>query len=72
MNRRELLYGMGATAAGFGLHTLPGLAQRTKASDKLTIACIGTGSQGLRVLLDLLRLPQVRIVAVCDVEPAKQ
>ena len=67
MNRRELLYSMGATAAGLGLHSLPASAQRTAASDKLTVACIGVGSQGLRVLLDLLRLPQVRIVAVCDV-----
>ncbi len=39
----------------------------TAPSDKLTVACIGTGSQGLRVLLDLLRLPEVRVVAVCDV-----
>lgn len=31
------------------------------------MACIGVGSQGLRVLLDLLRLPEVQIVAVCDV-----
>jgi predicted dehydrogenase len=38
-----------------------------KASDKLTVACIGVGSQGLRVLLDLLRIPEVQIVAVCDV-----
>ena len=38
-----------------------------KPSDKLTVACIGTGSQGLRLLMDLLRLPQVQVVAVCDV-----
>ena len=67
INRRELLYSMGATAAGIGLQSLRASAERIAPSDKLTIACIGTGSQGLRVLLDLLRLPQVRIVAVCDV-----
>ena len=67
MNRRELLYGIGATAAGLGLQTLRASAERVAPSDKLTVACIGTGSQGLRVLLDLLRLSQVRIVAVCDV-----
>jgi hypothetical protein len=38
-----------------------------KASDKLTVACIGVGSQGLRLLMDLLRIPEVQIVAVCDV-----
>jgi Oxidoreductase family, NAD-binding Rossmann fold/Oxidoreductase family, C-terminal alpha/beta domain len=41
--------------------------RRTPASDKLTIACIGTGSQGLRLLMDLIRLPEVQIVSVCDV-----
>jgi predicted dehydrogenase len=67
MNRRELLYSMSVTAAGLGLRNLCASAERIAASDKLTIACIGTGSQGLRILLDLLRLPQVRIVSVCDV-----
>lgn len=66
MNRRELLYGMGTTAAVFALHSVRA-AVRVAPSDKLTVACIGTGSQGLRVLLDLLRLPEVRVVAVCDV-----
>jgi predicted dehydrogenase len=36
-------------------------------SDKLTVACIGVGSQGQRVLMDLLRMPEVQVVAVCDV-----
>ena len=67
MNRRELLYRVGATAGGLYLRAPGAFAQRIGASDKVTIACIGTGSQGLRVLLDLLRMPQVRIVAVCDV-----
>jgi predicted dehydrogenase len=39
----------------------------TAPSDKLTIACIGVGSQGLRLMMDLLRLPEVQIVSVCDV-----
>ena len=36
-------------------------------SDKVSVACIGVGSQGLRVAIDLIRLPEVQIVAVCDV-----
>ncbi len=36
-------------------------------SDKLTVAFIGVGSQGLRVMMDLLRMPEVQVVAVCDV-----
>lgn len=63
MTRREWLYGMGAGAALLALPQARALAP----SDKLTVACIGVGAQGLRVMLDLLRLPQVRIVAVCDV-----
>ena len=42
-------------------------APRTRPSGKLTVACIGVGAQGLRVLLDLLRLDAVQVVAVCDV-----
>ena len=38
-----------------------------RASDKLTVGCIGVGSQGLRVMMDLLRMPEVQVVAVCDV-----
>ncbi len=67
MNRRELLYGVGGSAALFGLGTLRAWAERVAPSDKVTVACIGVGAQGMRVLLDLLRLPQVRVVAVCDV-----
>ena len=67
MNRRELLTTLGASAAGFILHTNRASGARVAPSDKLTVACIGVGSQGLRVLLDLLRLQEVRVVAVCDV-----
>ena len=42
--------------------------RRTRPSGKLTIACVGVGAQGLRVLLDLLRLDAVQVVAVCDVD----
>lgn len=39
----------------------------TKPSDKLTVTCIGVGSQGTRVMIDLLRMPEVQVAAVCDV-----
>ena len=35
-------------------------------SDKITLAYIGVGTQGLREMLDLLTLPDIQIVAVCD------
>ena len=35
-------------------------------SDKLTLAYVGCGTQGLRELLPLLAVPGVQVVAVCD------
>ncbi len=67
ISRRDFLYG---TAAAAGASIAPRFlwgANPPKASDKLTIACIGVGSQGTRVLIDLLRMPEVQVVAVCDV-----
>ena len=65
MNRREMLQGMGAAAAlslsKAGLASAP-----VGANDKLTVGCIGVGSQGLRVLLDMLRMPEVQVIAVCS------
>ena len=66
--RRELLRNLGMATAAISLAPVAGMASaRTRSSDKLTVACIGVGAQGLRVLLDLLRLDQVQVVAVCDV-----
>jgi predicted dehydrogenase len=72
MDRRTFLHGMGAAAATLAVPAIRAAATRVpaariSANDKLTVACIGTGSQGLRVVLDLLRLNEVRIVAVCDI-----
>ncbi len=35
-------------------------------SDKITLACVGTGTQGLREMLPLLGSEKIRVVAVCD------
>ncbi len=67
MKRRDVLRGIGAIVPTLSLTGASPFLARVAASDKLTIASIGVGSQGLRVLLDLLRLPNVQIVAVCDV-----
>lgn len=63
--RRELLRGLGSMAVALPMARFAGAA--VPPSDKLTVAVIGVGSQGLRVLLDMLRLPEVQVVAVCDV-----
>jgi predicted dehydrogenase len=67
LNRRELMRGLGVAAASLSLDHAGFSMPRIDGSHKLTIGCIGTGAQGLRVLLDVLRLPEVRVVAVCDV-----
>ena len=65
LSRRALLRAAGASAT-----ILPFTRWNAWAlppSDRLTVAFIGVGSQGLRVMLDLMRLPDVQVVAVCDV-----
>jgi hypothetical protein len=66
-NRRKFL-GMAAAGAAFTIvprHVLggPGVVAP---SDKITLAYIGTGTQGLRELLWLLPIPDIQIVSVCD------
>jgi predicted dehydrogenase len=61
-----------ATAAGITIiprHVLGGIGYIAP-SDRLNLACIGTGTQGTRVLLELLKLPNVQIVSVAD--PVKE
>jgi len=36
-------------------------------SARISVACVGVGAQGTRVLMDLLAHPDVQVVAVCDV-----
>jgi hypothetical protein len=67
MNRREFL-GTAAVSAGITIvprHVLggPGVVPP---SDKITLAYIGTGTQGLREMLPLLTVPEIQIVSVCD------
>ena len=60
-----------AAAAAVGLTFVPrrvlGGAGHVPPSDKVNIAFIGVGSQGLRVMLRFLREPDVQGIAVCDV-----
>ena len=65
-NRRKFL-GAGA-AAGLSIipsHVLAGQGG-VAPSDKITLAYIGCGTQGLREMPGLLGMPEIQIVAVCD------
>ena len=58
----------GASATALSLvpsHVL-GAGGQTPPNRKLTLALIGCGTQGLREMIDLLPIPNVQVVAVCD------
>ena len=68
LSRRGFLAGAVATSA---LAIVPrhviGGEGPAPPSEKINIACIGVGSQGLRVMLHFLAQPDVQVVGVCDV-----
>lgn len=68
MNRRRFLGCTAASTAAFTIvpRQVLGGANQVPPSEKITIALIGCGTQGLREMPDLLALPQVQLVAVCD------
>src|SRR2546425_11559232 len=72
LSRRKFMVASGAAAAGFTIvprHVLGG-AGFVAPSEKITLAYIGCGTQGLREMTSMLNLPEVQIVAVCD--PVKE
>ena len=67
INRRKFV-GMTSTALAFSIvprHILGG-TNFVAPSDKITLAYIGIGSQGLREMLPLLTVPEIQVTAVCD------
>lgn len=69
ISRRQLL-STGAAATAFTIvprHVLGGPGY-VAPSEKITLACIGFGTQAIREIGGILASPDVQIVAVCDVE----
>ncbi|MBB1285140.1 Gfo/Idh/MocA family oxidoreductase [Flavisolibacter sp. BT320] len=66
MQRRQFLK-QGGTAA-LGLALLPGFARKAVASDRIRLAIIGLGGMGNQHLKWFAALPEVEIVALCDVD----
>jgi predicted dehydrogenase len=69
ISRRDFLEKTASAAVGFSIvprHVLGGTGF-VPPSDKVNIAFIGVGAQGLRVMLHFLKEPDVQGVAVCDV-----
>src|SRR5213078_1644311 len=68
MNRRKFVEMTAASAIAFTIlprHVLGG-KNFIAPSDKITLAYIGVGTQGIREMLPMLAVPQIQIVAVCD------
>ena len=68
INRREFLGSAAVASIGFSIvprHVLggPGFVAP---SDKVTLAYIGCGTQGMREMIELIPNPKLQIVAVCD------
>ena len=72
LSRRQLLLTSGAAAAAATFTIVPrhvlGGAGFVPPSEKITLACIGFGTQAIREIGGILASPDVQIVAVCDVE----
>lgn len=68
INRREFLGTAGAASLAFTVLPASVIGGRghVPPSDKLTLAYIGCGTQGIREMAPLLTNPKVQIVAVCD------
>lgn len=69
LSRRQLL-SAGAAATAFTIvprHVLGG-PRYVPPSEKITLACIGFGTQAIREIGPILASPDVQIVAMCDVE----
>lgn len=68
INRREFITSTVGVSAAFTIvprHVLGG-TNFTAPSDKLTLAYIGCGTQGMREMAQLITNPKVQIIAVCD------
>lgn len=68
LNRREFMTMTTTAAVGFTIvprHVLGGKGY-IPPSDKITLAYIGVGTQGIRELLPLLAVPEIQVIAVCD------
>lgn len=68
MTRRTALRAAGI-AAGWTIvpRAVLGGQGQTPPSDRVTLACVGVGAQGLRVMMEFIKHGDTQVVAVCDV-----
>ena len=68
LKRREFIKTSATVAVGFSIipSSVLGGHGRIAPSDKLNIALIGCGTQGLKQLADWLKRPELQFISVCD------
>src|SRR6476620_8396244 len=67
MNRRKFVELTASAAMAFTIVPRHVLGKGyVPPSDKITLAYIGVGTQGIRELLPLLAVPEIQVIAVCD------
>ena len=68
INRREFVKVAATGALAFSIvpRYVLGGTNYVAPSDKLTLAYVGCGTQGMREILPLLAVPNIQVVAVCD------
>ena len=68
VSRREFI--SGTVSAAVGLTVVPsfvlGGSKHIAPSDKINVAYIGTGTQGLSEMPGMLEIPEIQITTVCD------
>lgn len=72
LSRRDFLRssaaaGLGAALSGPALPQAPPSPAAAKAADEVRVAVIGCGAQGRVLIESMLRIPSVRIAALCDI-----
>ena len=70
LSRRQFMLTTGVAASAFTIvprHVLGGQGY-VAPSEKITLACIGFGTEAIREIGGILASPEVQVVAVCDVE----
>lgn len=68
INRRKFIGGLATAAAGISVvpRAVLGGPGYVAPNDKINVAYIGVGTQGLRDMRGLLELPEVQVTCVCD------
>ena len=70
VSRRQFMQAGGAAVSAVTIvprHVLGGRGH-VAPSEKITLACIGFGTQAIREIGGILSSPEVQVVAMCDVE----